>query len=696
MIFALLFLAVCKNVEMAERGSEELVAPGFITEFKGKFSGSHIYITTIDGFLTCINIFSGDIEWKVYTGSPLFQSTDMEPTKFIPSIDGFLYTFNEEYGYKRMLLPFDKLAYLAPFKTECGKLFLGKKADDCYFINGETGELYRNFSSESTESENYEHENMMNFVQVIKQTYTLRCFHNKAESITSTDFSIFTSESLDIPYDDILIKTFQNGGISISLNGSIVSQTRIPLMPINIYSPHGKFKFQITLNGEKIHKSKVLFLNFSYGPIAFPVRPSKIPKDEEFLIYGLPAIGGMGTSNHKTFQYGVIDVWKPYSLIWPKDSNTTSLIGHPFITKVSLFPYKMCSLGFLVSYATIMLIQGLITWGSSSHVNIVPDSEDSTKGTFGETSVTIVSIMESKFLPKSLNLAQQSPNLRHTPKFYGTQHKRGMVMIAYQPMEKFNDMNVDIKLLAKTLLESLKSIHESKVCHTQITEDVIYSSTTEEKSILLAGLEWCCTEYNEEKGQKDIYDLGILLRNIAQKKAQNEGKDVDPLLSLLLNDMMSENPEDRPKPDEALEYPFFFTSEEKIKVYTQLNAELWHSGYPKKNIVQFEAYKINIMQAQSWDVRVPELIRQDIHRSEYSFSTLKDLIRLIRNKHEHKNESKIFDSMNNDEFFKYFDDRFPNLFTYCYYFSISHPYVIKDNNAQENTHEDNVPKGYQE
>ena len=113
-----------------------------------------------------------------------------------------------------------------------------------------------------------------------------------------------------------------------------------------------------------------------------------------------------------------------------------------------------------------------------------------------------------------------------------------------------------------------------------------------------------------------------------------------------------------------------------------MNSALWSTSYPPNYLMEFEAHKIDVLQRAEWKSLIPAELMNDLQSNinTYAYDCLRDLVRMIRNKYHHRGEIKdpsLSKVTTEDAFFDYFDNMFPNLFLYCYYFRISHPWTIQ-------------------
>ncbi|EAY17085.1 hypothetical protein TVAG_297640 [Trichomonas vaginalis G3] len=676
------FLALCRAEQQATSG---LIETGLKVEWTCKTHGKKIFLATADGYITCVNIMTGDILWRIPTGSHMFNYTSTGRSVYIPSIDGFMFTFVPKYGYKRLSLPIRDLAYMSPFRTETGEIFSSTTTTTMIYVDPDNGTIHASYKpNEVMPRKEYFNGTLDNDTVIIRTDYVLNVYDNTNEIVRFTDFDIYSSEAdYDTCVYDVKINSaFNHGGLYISINDSqIVSQIRVKGSPINIFGYNNKFTFELFASGERLPKSKVYFTSTPYGPIAIPSRPLKKPSKFEILMKGLPAIEGTeGVSNNNQINgYGLFDVRRPFVVFQPlnpRSKTSTDLVDPDPVRFVKIegfskFHYQLVAVSLVAVFVFFRMIQILLKILIKDKSTTIPleiDKNDPLNGTYGETRVTIIRVPFSEQNNLSYSRIQRLTKPLHTPKLYTRQIIKTDDIFAYQMLHEIDYSTISSFSFCKTLLETLKSIHNEGLVHLNISTDLIFSDN--EGNPILAGIEWSSAEKTDEDAANNIKQLGDILTH---KFDQNK---IDPLLKELIYDMTLPKWTDRPTAEEALQYPLFMTASQKINEFHTLNAILSSNLLDPVTLYKFEEPRIDIMQCVFWKDRIPKELVSDLQlRGEhgYSYDSLKDLVRMIRNKYQHRSELKdkalIKLTESDESYFNFFNERFPNLFLYCYYFN---------------------------
>ena len=294
---------------------------------------------------------------------------------------------------------------------------------------------------------------------------------------------------------------------------------------------------------------------------------------------------------------------------------------------------------------------------------IVIDKYDSSKGTSGGRKLTLVH--RKTINGECLKLSRSVGLLDNTAKLLKDETRENEIIIGYQQLDNFDFEHMDGAEFLTRILGALKSIFAVGLVHGSIAEEVIYSDGGK---ATLAGLEWSCSKSNDPKMRgKDMRDTAkVVIRTYTHFKIP-----ITPLLQDLLSEMENDDPLEIPNPEEALQHPLFWSMQEKTKLYYLVNDEL--SSASPSLIQEFENHRIEVIQCPSWLLTLPKPLINDLKsRGDYAGDSLRDLVRMIRNKIEHSSETpkKLVEFMGatKEEVFQYFDNKFPNLFLYSYYF----------------------------
>ena len=133
----------------------------------------------------------------------------------------------------------------------------------------------------------------------------------------------------------------------------------------------------------------------------------------------------------------------------------------------------------------------------------------------------------------------------------------------------------------------------------------------------------------------------------------------------LIGKMISHDVTQRPTADYILNHPYFWNSEIKLMFMQDLSDKLEAAGTGSMLEIEFEAFCGGVLR-KSWNEVMPNGLLMNIEKYRaYSYYSVKDLIRVIRNKKHHYNELsndiKILVGIIPDGFYSFFCERFPEL-----------------------------------
>lgn len=254
-----------------------------ITEWKGITDDIFIYIGTVDGYFHCVNIITGEVLWSVDTEGCIFSSTEAEKRTFIPSLDGYLFTYFNEFGYKRIPLPIRDLVFMSPFRTENGEIFTSEKSTTIFFIN-HSGEVTLTYHSNSTTplKNDFPAKNSDDIV-VIRINYLLNVIDETSKIIKFSEFDIFTGSNHLEAQKIITVITSFSGNVIIKINETVTTQFKINGVPTSVYGSSGKFEFKMSVDDEQSTSyqnenifnsdSMAIFIELEGNSIAIPSRP---------------------------------------------------------------------------------------------------------------------------------------------------------------------------------------------------------------------------------------------------------------------------------------------------------------------------------------------------------------------------------------------------------------------------------------
>jgi serine/threonine-protein kinase/endoribonuclease IRE1 len=154
----------------------------------------------------------------------------------------------------------------------------------------------------------------------------------------------------------------------------------------------------------------------------------------------------------------------------------------------------------------------------------------------------------------------------------------------------------------------------------------------------------------------------------------------------LVRSMLERNPRVRPTAKEVCQHPFFWSHQKKLMFLCDFSDRL-ETESPQQLQVSFNALAIERgavdVVGTSWEARLDTALIDNVQKFRtYDYSCVRDLLRLIRNKHHHFDElPENFRSStvpNQDALCEYFEKKFPCLVMHCYDFCRT---VLKDDDV---------------
>jgi serine/threonine protein kinase len=143
----------------------------------------------------------------------------------------------------------------------------------------------------------------------------------------------------------------------------------------------------------------------------------------------------------------------------------------------------------------------------------------------------------------------------------------------------------------------------------------------------------------------------------------------------LVRSMLSRDPKLRPTAKQICEHPFFWTSQKKLSFLCEFSDRLeTDTTVPTSiqliNSLAIERGAVDVV-GTSWDENLDEPLISNMQRFRtYDPSSVRDLLRLIRNKHHHFDELpenfRAAMVANQDTLLEYFEQKFPRLLMHCW------------------------------
>jgi hypothetical protein len=150
-------------------------------------------------------------------------------------------------------------------------------------------------------------------------------------------------------------------------------------------------------------------------------------------------------------------------------------------------------------------------------------------------------------------------------------------------------------------------------------------------------------------------------------------QDLSPDAHDLVSTMIQRNPLSRPTALQICEHPFFWSDDRRLTFLCDFSDRLEMEGDGSSRVVKLLAVEKGAAQVvgTSWDSSLDdELVSHGQRYRTYDPSSVRDLLRLIRNKHHHFDElpTSLKEAMSAEGcgLLNYFEKRFPNLVTHCF------------------------------
>lgn len=159
--------------------------------------------------------------------------------------------------------------------------------------------------------------------------------------------------------------------------------------------------------------------------------------------------------------------------------------------------------------------------------------------------------------------------------------------------------------------------------------------------------------------------------NIAAGKLSLDAIRHEPLALDLLTWMLAADPLLRPTSNEVCGHPFFWTAASKLNFLVEFSDRMEHEPAESGMVLAVEAGASAVLGSR-WDRRLDVLLLEDLGKfRKYDTASVRDLLRVIRNKRHHFHElsAPLKEAMGSipDQFMSYFDARFPHLVLHCAY-----------------------------
>lgn len=194
----------------------------------------------------------------------------------------------------------------------------------------------------------------------------------------------------------------------------------------------------------------------------------------------------------------------------------------------------------------------------------------------------------------------------------------------------------------------------------------------------------------------DIFSLGCIFYSILipghhpfgewferEANIMHNRPNLDPLKKIsmeayhLISSMLQRNPKLRPTAMEVCQHPFFWNSQKKLVFLCDFSDRLETDLIAQSSSNAFNSLAIERGAADvvgtSWETKLDGALIDNVQKFRtYDYSCVRDLLRLIRNKHHHFEELpeafRMSTTPNQDALYDYFSKTFPALTMHCYSF----------------------------
>lgn len=161
--------------------------------------------------------------------------------------------------------------------------------------------------------------------------------------------------------------------------------------------------------------------------------------------------------------------------------------------------------------------------------------------------------------------------------------------------------------------------------------------------------------------------------NIVSGNIKLSGLEQDPIAQDLITWMLDIDPLKRPTSKEVCEHIFFWSYSKRLEFLVEFSDRLEQESADSAIMLSVEANNNNSISSiigSRWDRRLDPLLLEDMGKyRKYDTSSVRDLLRVIRNKRHHFHElsAELKSSIGNlpNGFYSYFNERFPNLILHC-------------------------------
>lgn len=654
-------------------GSRAIVEQGTTLEWHGRTSFPGVFIATADGRLSYVDIDSGDILWSVSTGSPVFSSYSSSSAGYIPTLDGHVLSCTK-YGFRRLPFVIRDLSYFSPFRTETGEIFAAGKTVSVLFVDLFSGRVLSSYSGNASIPRQGLEPADSTTVAIVRVDYELSVLSRGGggDRLRYAEFDIVARGGGGAAVN---VTTGLSGGAVLSRGGRVCAQVRLAAaLPVAVLGSGGRFEFSARNSGGPFPRDAAQILDVYGARVAvLGAAPRDLPRSA-FLVGGLPRLSGRAAPPGAVpaLAPGVVSVARPPAPIRPlravdpvRPANVVA--DDPFSlvagSRVRALPYGGAACALVLCWALLRFVAWALHCARRRARLIRVDSADSGVGYFGGAACELVRVGASE-----LAALQEISAVDGMQSIAAIEEADGCVVVAYRRCDPYPfGAEFDAAAFLRCGAEFLSTLFRNGFVHGGIAVEKVYVDGCGRP--VFGGFQHTCRRSADAAARRrDV-------RRLAEVALEAGGaRCSDGFVADLLREMCGDE-DDVPTPEEILRHPLFLTATQRLDVYKRAS-DFVHKRDSGAYMREFDRGLMDIAGC-FWTQRIhPLLLAEASAKIMYSGDSLCDLLRMIRNKHEHKPEGPAFAELeamigkrdDDDAYFNYFHSLFPNLFLYTYYF----------------------------
>ncbi|OHT05033.1 hypothetical protein TRFO_27354 [Tritrichomonas foetus] len=675
---------------------EKTSAQKIRTEWYAETRDRHIYVGTSNGLVHFVNIFTGNVDFSIDTGGYLFNSTTSGSYTFLPSIDGFLLSYNDT-KIKRFPQP---IRNFEP-QTSNGEITISSTNKSVsYVVNEKDGNILINKNNNGILPAGY--------TRIVRTDYSLK-INDSTATLRYSDFNITNNIQQIIYPQEVKVLTSFHGDIILMVNNSKKIKQKINGIPIVVFGTGGLFNFQ-SHSSLSVASDQVILIRKASNAFALPPVPfdgnGNLPQKKIF-------------SNTKNNIENNVDFLPNPPLLFqskmeftfpaeinPRITNQKNFISLNQPTKNVSAPIILPFFIFLTSAMVIIISFQFYVLKKRKAESIQIDPNDPSIGTCEHTKCRIVktTTFDQDLFKQlgNLNLNIQSIEIPKRIELVDNEY-----FIAYELHEQLDFISPDFNAshFLTEMLKILNILHQNNIVHGAISEKAFFKrinpfnknnsnstnlrntdnlSNSSSKVDAIVNLKM--NELVSSSDQSNKYENSYLIGHFEQAHF-SESKiefiaDFESLKYIVSKYVDSSDPvlhhflhhTNRMEYQELIRHPLYQSNLEKIKVIIDACEKLNQLKSKSSISKEFEKGKNQIFD-DKWSKCIPkEFLNSASKNRWYNTKNLKDLIALIRNKWVHKDLDDnpkfqcIYGDGSPDFYFSYFNKKYPNLFMYVYDF----------------------------